>query len=149
MSVDKAFREMISAEVEQQLKSFQTAIARDLGALRALAERLGPIAGLLGGSSLALRRRGPGRPPGSGRKPAVRRGRRTRLPAGGACAIIGCKRPSRTKGYCSAHYQKLRMLTRSNRRPAEWKDYASPQSVTDLVLPRGRAAHKKKESSGS
>jgi hypothetical protein len=149
MSVDKAFREMISAEVEQQLKSFQNTIARDLGALRALAERLSPIAGLLGGGLLPSRRRGPGRPPGSGRKAAGRRGQRTRLPAGGACAIIGCKRPSRTKGYCSAHYQKLRMLSRSNRRPSDWKDYAPPQSVTDLVLPRGRAAHKKKDSSGS
>jgi hypothetical protein len=149
MSVDKAFRKMIRAEVEQQLHSFQVTITRDLGALRTLAERLGPIAGLFGGSSTSLRRRGPGRPPGSGRKAAGRRGRRTRLPAGGACAIIGCKRPSRTKGYCSAHYQKLRMLTRSNRRPSDWKDYAPPQSVPDLVLPRGRAAHKKKESGGS
>jgi hypothetical protein len=143
MSVDKAFREMISAEVKQQLKSLQVTLGRDLGALRALAEQLSPIAGLLG---VAPRRR-PGRPPGSGRK--GRRGRRTRLPAGGACAIIGCKRPSRTKGYCSAHYQKLRMLTRSNRRPADWKDYAPPQSAVELVLPRGRAAHKKKTSSGS
>jgi len=41
------------------------------------------------------------------------------------------------------------MLSRSNRLPADWKDYASPQSVTDLVLPRGRAAHKKKDASGS
>jgi hypothetical protein len=149
MSVDKAFREMVSAEVEQQLKTFQNTIARDLAALRAFAERLGPIAGLLGIGALPLPRRGPGRPPGSGRKTASRRGRGTRLPAGGACAIIGCKRASRTKGYCSAHYQKLRMLSRSNRRPGDWKDYASPQSVTDLVLPRGRAAHKKKDSSGS
>lgn len=148
MSVDKAFREMISAEVEQQLKSFEATLVRDLSALRALVERLGPIAGLLGVSAPSGRRGRPGRPPGSGRK-AAGRGRRTRLPAGGACAIIGCKRPSRTKGYCSAHYQKLRMLSRSGRLPTEWKDYAAPQSVTDLVLPRGRAAHKKKDSSGS
>ena len=147
MSVDKAFREMISVEVEQQLKSFQNTLAHDLSALRSLVEGLGPIAGLLGVSSPSRRR--PGRPPAAGRKAAGRRGRRTRLPAGGACAIIGCKRPSRTKGYCSAHYQKLRMLSRSDRRPADWKDYAAPQSVTDLVLPRGRAAHKKKDSSGS
>jgi hypothetical protein len=140
MSVDKAFRKMVSAEVEQQLKSFQDALERDVGALRALAVQLG----LLGAP-----RRGPGRPRGSGRKAGARRGRKTKLPAGGACAIIGCKRPSRTKGYCSAHYQKQRMLTRSNRRPADWKDYAPPQSVTELVLPRGRAAHKKKDASGS
>jgi len=150
MSVDKAFRKMISAEVEQQLKSFQNTLVRDLGALRTLVERLSPVAALLGGSSLPVRRRGPGRPPGSGRKTGGgRRGRRTPLPAGGACAIMGCKRPSRTKGYCSAHYQKLRMLSRSNRRPGDWKDYAPPQSVTDLVLPRGRAAHKKRAASGS
>lgn len=144
MSVDKAVRKMISAEVEQQLKSLQNTLARDLRALRALAEQLSPIAGLLG----IAPRRGPGRPPGSGRKAGGRRGRKTRLPSGGECAIINCKRPSRTKGYCSAHYQKLRMLTRSNRRPAAWKDYASPQSVAELVLPRGRAAHKKKAASG-
>jgi hypothetical protein len=140
MSVDKAFRQMIGAEVEQQLKSFQATLERDLGALRALAQQLG----LVGAA-----RRGPGRPPGSGRKAGARRGRKTKLPAGGACAIIGCRRPSRTKGYCSAHYQKQRMLTRSNRRPADWKDYAPPQSVAELVLPRGRAAHKKKDASGS
>jgi hypothetical protein len=140
---------MIRAEVEQQLHAFQLTIMRDLSALRTLAERLGPIAGLFGSGSVPLRRRGPGRPPGSGSKAIGRRGRRTRLPAGGACAILGCKRPSRTKGYCSAHYQKLRMLTQSNRRPGDWKDYAAPQSVPDLILPRGRAAHKKKESSGS
>jgi hypothetical protein len=144
MSVDKAFREMVRTEVETQLKAFQESLVRDLGALRSLTERLSPIAALLGVSS-STPRRGPGRPPGAG----GRRGPRTRLPAGGACAIIGCKRPSRTKGYCSAHYQKLRMLSRSNRLPADWKDYASPQSVTDLVLPRGRAAHKKKDASGS
>ena len=131
---------MVSAEVEQQLKAFQAALERDVGALRSLAQQLG----LLGAV-----RRGPGRPPGSGRKAGVRRGRKTKLPAGGACAITGCRRPSRTKGYCSAHYQKLRMLSRSNRRPADWKDYAPPQSVTELVLPRGRAAHKKKDASGS
>jgi hypothetical protein len=148
MSVDKAFRQMISAEVEQQLKSFQTTLAKDLEAMRSFVEHLSPIAALLGGSPLPARRRGPGRPPGSGAT-SGRRGRSTRLPAGGACAIIGCKRPSRTKGYCSAHYQKLRMLSRSDRRPADWKDYAPPQSATDLVLPRGRASHKKKDASGS
>jgi histone H1/5 len=58
------------------------------------------------------------------------------------CAIIGCKRPSRSKGYCSAHYQKLRLLMRTNRRPAEWVDDAKSQSVRDVTLPRGRAASK-------
>lgn len=59
-----------------------------------------------------------------------------------ACAIIGCKRPSRSKGYCSAHYQKLRLLMRTNRRPSDWVDDARAQSVREVKLPRGRAASK-------
>ena len=56
------------------------------------------------------------------------------------CAVIGCKRPARSKGYCSAHYQKLRLLVKTDRRPASWTDDAPPQSAPDVVLPRGRAA---------
>src|SRR5258707_14278098 len=67
MSVDQAFRKMIRREVETQLRPLQHAVT-ELGVLRALAERLQPIANFLGGApfgaSLALRRR-PGRPPGS------------------------------------------------------------------------------------
>ncbi|XXF77995.1 vegetative protein [Myxococcaceae bacterium GXIMD 01537] len=62
--------------------------------------------------------------------------------AGRGCAVIGCDRPARSKGYCSAHYQKLRLLIKTNRRPSDWKDDAAPQSVKDPVLPRGRAAAK-------
>jgi hypothetical protein len=56
--------------------------------------------------------------------------------------VIGCPRQARTKGYCSAHYQKLRNLTKTNRRPPEWVDFAPPHSVEDVVLPRGRAGAK-------
>jgi hypothetical protein len=58
---------------------------------------------------------------------------------------MGCKRPARSKGYCSAHYQKLRLLIRTNRRPADWVDDAKPQSARDLKLPRGRAAARERE----
>lgn len=152
MSVEKAFREMIRAEVELQLRPLQRTVDRlaqgtaELDGLRALASRLQPLAGLLGGDAdLGVRRR-PGRPPGSGTARRASPGR----PAAATrpCAIIGCRRPGRTKGYCAAHYQKLRMLVRTNRRPAEWKDGAEAHSVPDLVLPRGRAASKKRESSG-
>ncbi len=143
MSVDQAFRKMIRREVETQLRPLQHAVT-ELGVLRALAERLQPIANFLGGApfgaSLALRR-GPGRPPGS----VKAKGRRGRRPTGAndrPCAIIGCGRPSRTKGYCAAHYQKLRMLIRTKRRPSAWSDYAPADSVKDVVLPRGRAAVK-------
>ena len=76
-----------------------------------------------------------------------RRGRRpaAAVASGAHCAIIGCKNPGRTKGYCSAHYQKLRMLIRTHRRPDAWADFAAPNSVADLVLPRGRAAKKAKQ----
>ena len=57
----------------------------------------------------------------------------------------GCKRPSRSKGYCSAHYQKLRLLIKTNRRPADWEDDAPPQSAQDVKLPRGRAAAKERQ----
>ncbi|WP_244981532.1 hypothetical protein [Corallococcus exercitus] len=59
-----------------------------------------------------------------------------------ACAIKGCGKPSRTKGYCAAHYQKLRNLEKTERRPAEWMDDAKPNTVEDILLPRGRAASK-------
>ena len=90
------------------------------------------------------------------RKRAVAKGKKAAAPAakkkakkasagGGGkagCGLIGCKRPSRKKGYCGAHYQKYRMLIRTNRLPADWTEYAAPNSVADVVLPRGRAAAK-------
>ena len=57
-------------------------------------------------------------------------------------ALIGCKRDARSKGYCAAHYQKLRMLSRTGRLPLGWAEYAQAHSVKDIVLPRGRAGAK-------
>jgi hypothetical protein len=73
--------------------------------------------------------------------PKARGGRRA---AGGdaGCAVIGCKRPARAKGYCAAHYQKYRNLKATGRLPSDWSDDASPQSVNDIKLPRGRAGAK-------
>jgi hypothetical protein len=139
----------------------------DLDSLRSVAEQLAPLASAVGplfgvasgGSRAPAGRRAPGRPPkssassssssSSSSNAASSSGggkRRGRKPAdeGGArdCAIKGCGKPSRTKGYCAAHYQKLRMLEKTNRRPDEWSDYAAPNSVEDIKLPRGRAAAK-------
>ncbi len=75
----------------------------------------------------------PAKAPAKSREPAAGAGAQ-------ACAVIGCKRPSRSKGYCSAHYQKLRLLIRTDRRPRDWVDDARPQSAKDIKLPRGRAA---------
>ena len=164
MSVDKAFREMVRNEIESQLKPLRDLVSRleagtaDLDRLRTVAEQLAPLAGAVGplfGVSGASRggaapaRRGPGRPARAASAPAAvssggkKRGRKPSSEGGAReCAINGCGKPSRTKGYCAAHYQKLRMLEKTNRRPGEWKDYAEPNSVEDIKLPRGRAAAK-------
>jgi histone H1/5 len=65
---------------------------------------------------------------------------------GRACAVKNCARPARSKGYCSAHYQKLRLLIKTGRRPTDWVDDAKPRSVNDMKLPRGRAAAQARES---
>ncbi|RKH48920.1 vegetative protein [Corallococcus sp. AB050B] len=86
--------------------------------------------------------RGPGRPPKAAAPAARGPGRPPKAAAAEdnqACAVIGCKRQSRSKGYCSAHYQKLRLLIRTGRRPEAWVDGAKSQSVPDVTLPRGRA----------
>ena len=70
---------------------------------------------------------------------ATRRAGRPAKDAKG-CAILGCPRPSRSKGYCSAHYQKRRNLQKTKRLPSDWKEDAAPGTVKDLVLPRGRRA---------
>jgi hypothetical protein len=164
MSVDKAFREMVRNEIESQLKPLRDLVSRleagtaDLDRLRMVAEQLAPLAGAVGPlfgvsgggrGGAAPARRGPGRPARAASVPAPAASggkKRGRKPAaeGGAreCAINGCGKPSRTKGYCAAHYQKLRMLEKTNRRPSNWVDYAEPNSVEDIKLPRGRAAAK-------
>jgi hypothetical protein len=146
MSVDKAFREMIRHEVETQLRPVREAMVRlqqqsaSLHAVEDLANQLAPLTSLL--STLVGE---PIRPVRRGRPPGAKAGAGRRAAAGEngrPCAVIGCPRSARTKGYCSAHYQKLRMLTRTDRRPPEWVDFAEPHTVEDVVLPRGRAAAK-------
>jgi len=132
MSVDKLLRDMVRDEVERALAPMAAVIA-ELQAQGAIVARL---AGAFGGAV----KRGPGRPPKllvagkrgggkPGRKPAESR----------LCALQGCKRPARSKGYCSAHYQKFRMLAKTGRLPSDWVEDAPPGSVKNVVLPRGRA----------
>jgi len=162
MSVDKAFREMVRNEIEAQLKPLRDLVSRleagtaDLDRLRNVAEQLAPLAsavgplfGASGRTAAAPARRGPGRPARAASAPAAaatggkRRGRKPAAEGGAReCAINGCGKPSRTKGYCAAHYQKLRMLEKTGRRPSAWVDYANANSVDDIKLPRGRAAAK-------
>lgn len=156
MSVDKALRAMIRTELETQLGPLRAAVAQlqsgtaDFAMLRTAVQHLLPVASFLspffGGAEAlpqsASKRNGsrgalllPARTKGAPGHKASGSGKR-------GCALMGCKAPSRTKGYCGAHYQKLRMLARGNRRPEAWVDYAQPGSVMDIKLPRGRAASK-------
>jgi hypothetical protein len=133
MSVDRALKEMIADEVERAIRPLAAAIDD----LRSGGNVAAQVAALLTGG-----RRGPGRPPKLAALAArVRPGRKPGRKAGPkkGCAIKGCKNPMRSKGYCSAHYQKYRMLERTKRLPADWKEYAAVGTVKDIKLPRGRA----------
>ena len=139
MSVDKMLREMVAEEVSQALRPVHAALAElqaNSGLLARLAAALGqPI------------KRGPGRPPKSSYASAAPapKGRPGRKPSAGGkveCAVQGCGRPARSKGYCAAHYQKFRMLDRTGRLPSDWVADAAPNSVKNIKLPRGRAGAK-------
>lgn len=137
MSVEKALKELIREEVETQLRPLRGTLDQ-LAGLTSLAHRLSALGAVFGGPG----RRGPGRPRKNG---ALGKGRRTRAPDGASdrpCALDGCKKKARSKGYCSAHYQKYRNLAKTHRLPGDWTEYAPPGSVKDVVLPRGRAAAK-------
>lgn len=143
MSVDRAIRDMIRDEVEAAMAPLAQAVAQ----IQSQGGVLAQLTAVLGGQ-----KRGPGRPPNPFKlgRSTVRVGggggrRRTRASNGQndrGCALIGCKRPSRSKGYCAAHYQKYRSLERTGRLPSDWKDFAPPSSVKDVILPRGRAGAK-------
>ena len=165
MSIEKPLREMVQAELRGRLGPMHKAITRMgerldvIEELVDIVQRLAPLATRMQSLQLALpgitlpgvtRGRGAVVPAARGVQqaaeavPPARRGRPPAARTGDErrCAVMGCKRPARSKGYCSAHYQKLRLLVKSNRRPEKWVDDAPPQSVPEVVLPRGRAASK-------
>ncbi len=147
MSFDKILRDMIREEISAVIGPLADAVAQ----LREQGSVASQLSSLLGGGV----KRGPGRPRknadfaplllgtgakrGPGRPPKATQ---TRESNDRGCAIIGCKRPARSKGYCAAHYQKYRMLTRTKRLPSDWVEHASAGTVRDMVLPRGRAGAK-------
>ena len=143
MSFDKILRDMIREEISAVIGPIADAVAQ----LREQGSVASQLSSLLGGGV----KRGPGRPRKNALIPllasgkAARRGpkgKRSRGSNDRGCAIIGCKRPARSKGYCAAHYQKYRMLTRTKRLPSDWAEHASAGTVRDMVLPRGRAGAK-------
>ncbi|MDP3236200.1 MAG: cell wall protein [Myxococcales bacterium] len=135
-SVDQLLRNMVQAEVE-----------RAIGPLAAALQQQGEVLGRFAAAFGAPIKRGPGRPRkqafGAVAAPKATRAIKVSASSGKVlCAVIGCKRPARAKGYCAAHYQKYRMLSKTGRLPSDWVEDASPQSVKNLVLPRGRAGAK-------
>ncbi len=137
MSFDKMLRDMVRDEVQRAVAPLQASLA-NLEAQTAVVSRL---AAAFGGGVV---RRGPGRPPkalalvGGGKRGGGRRPRGEKR----ACALVGCKNPARSKGYCAAHYQKYRNLSKTGRLPADWVADAAPHSVKNIKLPRGRAGAK-------
>jgi hypothetical protein len=137
MSVDKVLREMVADEV-----------ARAIGPLAAAVSQLQANSGVVARLAAALGqplKRGPGRPAkalGAVKASAKRGPGRKGRGAGRACAVKGCGKKIRSKGYCAAHYQKFRMLEKTNRLPADWVPDAPPNSVKNIKLPRGRAGAK-------
>jgi len=158
MSIEKPLREMVQKELQGRLSPLLKAIARmherldTLDEVKDLLYGLEPMADrLMERERLALE--GGSRADEEAEEaeeapvppPRAARGRPAASPGGKPCAVIGCRRPARSKGYCSAHYQKLRLLVKSGRRPASWVDDAAPRSVPEIVLPRGRAAAKARQ----
>jgi hypothetical protein len=157
MSFEKPLREMIRRELDAALMPLQKVVGRleqGLVSLETVRRVTGQLAPLLRkqGQQVVLQaaqvvpapaKRGPAPAPAPTRAPPVAAPApkaKAAATGGLSCAVIGCKRPSRSKGYCSAHYQKLRLLIRTGRRPKDWVDDARPQSARDMKLPRGRAA---------
>jgi hypothetical protein len=144
VSFDKLLRDVLAEEIARALQPVHAMIAQ-LQANGAVVERLAAVLG----QPVHAVKRGPGRPPKTASfvaaKPAgapARRGRPVSASSGGVCAVMGCGRPARSKGYCAAHYQKFRMLERTGRLPSDWVADASPNSVKNVKLPRGRAGAK-------
>ena len=141
MSFDKMVQQMVAAEVAHALRPVHAALA-ELQGNGAIIARLASALG----QPVSVAKRGPGRP----RKMSVvsayamRAGAKRGRKAGEKrdCAIIDCGKPSLSLGYCGAHYQKLNMLKRSERLPRDWVADAAPNSVKNVVLPRGRAGAK-------
>ena len=128
MTVDKMLKDVIHDEVALALAPLERAI-EGLSANSKLVEQLAAVL--------------------NERKPVVERATRGRSRGNRgagrprtACAIVGCKRPMKTVGYCLVHYQKRRLLERTKRLPTAWKAHAPGHSVKDIVLPRGRAGAK-------
>lgn len=46
----------------------------------------------------------------------------SRAPVTKLCAVEGCGRKVRSRGFCAVDYQKFRLLERTNGLPADWEE---------------------------
>lgn len=150
MSIESMLRDMVREEVQRAVAPLSVSLA----SMESQAGLVSKLSALFGA---APARRGPGRPPkaathalvaapvkrGPGRpRKAIVAAKGGQAGTGRGCALEDCKRPARSKGYCAAHYQKFHMLQKTGRLPSDWTENAEPNSVKNIVLPRGRAGAK-------
>ena len=135
MPIEDEVRAIVTAEMQRQLGPLRQAMQQVAIAADAFASAVGGQGGRRGAQTSSGRVASP---------KAVGRRERRSIQGSRGCAVIGCKRSARSKGYCSAHYQKRRnLLKKRHPAAASWKDNAPPNSVEDVKLPRGRAASRK------
>jgi len=142
MSLDKMLKDMVRDEVQRSTAPMLAAVS-NLQAQSAVIARLTTAlsasspkpAQSSSGSALSAKS-------WPGRKSSTNNASRKASETTRLCAVSGCRRSSRSKGYCPAHYQKYRMLIQTERLPSDWVENALPGSVKNLVLPRGRAGAK-------
>jgi hypothetical protein len=141
MSIDKAFRDVIREEIKQY-------IAPIVSKVEALEKSHGNVFDRIkqafaeGPGRAVVKSIKPGKSPAVRAAPAKASAAKDAKEGADICALIGCGRPARSKGYCAAHYQKYRMLQKTNRLPPEWVEYAKAGTVQNITLPRGRAGAK-------
>jgi hypothetical protein len=142
MSVEVLLGDMVHDAVEQAMAPFAESLANLIARLSAV---FAP--GAL--PAVSTKERGAGRPKKAAAavsdEPVKRgRGRPKKVAEEGTptfCAIKGCGRLARSKGFCAAHYQKFRMLEKTNRLPPDWVADAAPNSIENIMLPKIGRAH--------
>jgi hypothetical protein len=136
MSLDKLLRDVVREEVARALAPLTSTVS-ELQSQSAIVARLASALGT------PLPKRG-GRAARLVLLAKGKKGKKGKLIAEGprSCALEGCGRPARSKGYCAAHYQKFRMLQKTGRLPSDWTEFAAEGSVKNITLPRGRAGAK-------
>ena len=124
MAIEDEVRRIVDAEMQRQMEPLRRAMQQ-------LAEAAAVFTSEVGGGS-GQSRRGPAK-----KRVATKKGRAgPSAPGKRKCAIKGCRKDARSKGYCGAHYQKRRnLLAKKHPAVTGWKDDAAPGTVDDVKLP--------------